>query len=90
MVTRPSGPPTIHAAAPICAAAITWIGPRALARAYQARTGRPAPTVASQRGSIASTVAWAMTVAGVVALVESLVIRALADPTARQARDEHR
>lgn len=56
---------------------MTWAGPRALAAAYRAGTGRPAPTAVSARYSVLTKVAWAMLVAGLVALVESVLVKEL-------------
>lgn len=56
---------------------MTWAGPRALAAAYRAGTGRPAPTASSARYSVLAKVAWALAVAGLVALAESLLVKEL-------------
>lgn len=76
--STPNPQKAVHAAAPFVTAAVTWAGPRALAAAYKAGTGRRAPTITSARYSVLSKVAWAMAVAGLVALAEAMIFRTIA------------
>ena len=74
---NPSAQTAVSVAAPIVTAAVTWVGPRVLGAAYRASTGRVAPTISSARYSLVSRVAWAMAVAGLVALTEALIFRTI-------------
>jgi hypothetical protein len=76
-MSNTSAQTAVHVAAPIVTAAVTWAGPRVLGAAYRAGTGRRAPTVTSARYSVLSKVAWAMAVAGLVALTEALIFQTI-------------
>lgn len=67
----------VRVAAPFVTAAVTWAGPRVLGAAYRAGTGRRAPSITSARYSTLSKVAWAMAVAGLVALTEAMIFKTI-------------
>jgi hypothetical protein len=70
---------TLRTVAPLLNFGLTWGVRKGMIKAYESRTGRPAPLVHTRNGSVLATVAWAASIAAVLALVETLVIRALAD-----------
>ena len=72
-------PSAVQVAAPFIAAAVTWGAPRVLGAAYQAGTGRRAPTISSRRYSLVAKVAWSMAVAGMVTLTQALIFQTIED-----------
>jgi hypothetical protein len=70
---------TLRTVAPLLNFGLTWGVRKGMIKAYESRTGRPAPLVHTRNGSVLATVAWAASIAAVLALVETLVIRALAE-----------
>lgn len=73
----PGGRQVARAAAPLITMGATWVVRKGMISVYESRTGKPAPLVGSRNGSIITRVAWAASVAAVIALVETLVMRAL-------------
>lgn len=69
----------LRTAAPLINLGASWAVRKGMMKAYEAKTGRPAPVVHSRNGSVIATVLWAAAVAATLALIETLVIRALAD-----------
>jgi hypothetical protein len=70
---------TLHAVAPLLNFGLTWGVRKAMIKTYESRTGRPAPMVHTRNGSVLETVLWAASIAAVLALIETMVIRTLAD-----------
>lgn len=68
-----------RAAAPLITMGATWAVRRAMISVYESRTGKPAPLMASRNGSVLTRVLWAASLAAVMTLVETLVVRALED-----------
>jgi hypothetical protein len=66
-----------RAAAPLIALATTWVVRKAMMKAYEGRTGKPAPVIYSRDASVASKVLWAATMAATVALIEIVVTQVL-------------
>lgn len=66
-------------AAPLVAMGATWAVRKALIKGFEAGTGRPAPVIHSREASVAAKIAWAATLAGVIALVEIVVWKVLDD-----------
>ncbi len=64
-------------AAPLIALATTWVVRKAMMKAYEGRTGKPAPVIYSRDASVVSKVLWAATMAATVALVEIVVTQVL-------------
>jgi hypothetical protein len=74
-----TAPSSVQFAAPLIAAAVTWGAPRVLGAAYQAGTGRRAPSITSTRYSLLAKVAWAMAVAGLVAVTQAVIFQTIED-----------
>ncbi len=72
-------PPMLTAAAPAISLGAAWAARKGLAKAYEARTGHPAPLVARSDASITRRILWAAAMAASVALIE-IVIWKLLDP----------
>jgi hypothetical protein len=70
---------TLRTVAPLLNLGLSWGVRKGMIKAYESRTGKPAPLVHTRNGSVLATVAWAASIAAVLALVETLVIRALAE-----------
>ena len=64
-------------AAPLIALGTTWVVRKAMMRAYEGRTGRPAPVIYNRDASVGSKVLWAATMAATVALIEIIVTQVL-------------
>jgi hypothetical protein len=62
-----------RAGAPFITLGSTWVVRKAMMRAYEARTGRPAPVVYSREASVVSKVLWAATMAATIAIIEVVV-----------------
>jgi len=75
--TTTSARTTARAAAPLISMGATWAVRKVMIRAYEARTGRPAPVIYSRDASLVSKVVWAAAMAGVIALVEVVVVQLL-------------
>ena len=71
--TPDPAPSLVHAAAPLFTLAGTWVVRKAMMKAYQARTGKPAPVVYSREASVVSKVLWAATMAATIALIEVVI-----------------
>jgi hypothetical protein len=66
-----------RSAAPLIALGTTWVVRKAMMKAYEGRTGKPAPVVYSREASVVSKVIWAATMAATVALIEIVVTQVL-------------
>jgi hypothetical protein len=75
----PSARTLARTTAPLIAMGASWAVRKAMVKAYEARTGKPAPVIYSREASVVSKVLWAATLAGVVALSEVVVWKMLAD-----------
>jgi hypothetical protein len=64
-------------AAPLVALGTTWVVRKAMMKAYEGRTGNPAPVIYSRDASIVSKVLWAATMAATVALIEIVIMQVL-------------
>jgi hypothetical protein len=76
----PAASPTrnmARTAAPLIALGTTWVVRKGMMKAYEGRTGRPAPVIYSRDASIVSKVLWAATMAATVALIEIVVMQVL-------------
>lgn len=70
---------TLQTVAPLLNFGAAWAVRKAMVKGYESRTGKPAPLVHTRNGSVVATVAWAAAVAATLALIETVIIRALAD-----------
>lgn len=57
----------------------TWAARKVLIKGYEAKTGKPAPLLASREASIVAKVVWAASLAAVLALVEAVIWKVLAE-----------
>jgi hypothetical protein len=66
-----------RATAPLIAMGATWAVRKGMISIYEARTGKPAPVIYSREASVVSKVVWAAAMAGVIAVVEVVVMQLL-------------
>ncbi|MGB7979248.1 MAG: DUF4235 domain-containing protein [Candidatus Nanopelagicales bacterium] len=60
-------------AAPAISLGVAWAARKGMSKAYEARTGNPAPIIARRDASIMRRILWASAMAATVALVEILI-----------------
>jgi len=66
-------------AVPLVSMGATWAARKGLMKGYEAKTGKPAPLLSSRDASIVSKVVWAASLAAVLALVEAVIWKLLAE-----------
>jgi hypothetical protein len=69
--------PLARVTAPLIAMGASWAVRKSMISIYEARTGKPAPVIYSREASLTSKVVWAAAMAGVIALVEVVVMQFL-------------
>ncbi len=62
-----------RATVPLITLAATWVARKAMINGYERSTGKKAPLIHSRNGSVLSKMAWAASMAAVVALIEVVV-----------------
>ncbi len=77
--TTTSNRTALRTAAPLITMGATWAVRKGMMKAYEARTGKPAPVVHSREASLASKVLWAAAMAGVIALIDVAIWSLLDD-----------
>ncbi|MCU0263105.1 MAG: hypothetical protein MUF09_05445 [Candidatus Nanopelagicales bacterium] len=63
----------LRTARPLITVGATWVVRKGMMKAYEARTGRPAPVIYSREASMLSKVLWAATMAATIAAIEIIV-----------------
>jgi hypothetical protein len=63
----------VRAAAPVLTLAGTWAVRKVMMKAYEARTGKPAPVIYSREASVVSKVLWAASMAATITLIEVVI-----------------
>ena len=60
----------LQTARPLITLGATWVVRKGMMKAYEARTGKPAPVIYSRDASMASKVLWASAMAATIAVIE--------------------
>ena len=69
----------LRTAAPLITMGATWAARKGMTKAYEARTGKPAPGIHSREAFVATKVLWAAAIAGIVALIDIAIWQLLDD-----------
>ena len=70
---------TARTLAPVLSMGATWAARKGMIKAYESKTGKPAPLVRSRQAPVLEKVLWAAAMSALIVLIEAIVWKAVGD-----------
>ena len=70
---------TARTLAPVLSMGATWAARKGMIKAYESRTGKPAPLVRSRQSPVLEKVLWAAAMSALIVLIEAIVWKAVGE-----------
>ena len=77
--TASSARSTARALAPVVQLGATWAARKGMIKAYESKTGKPAPLVRSRQAPVLEKVLWAAAMSALIVLIEAIVWKAVGE-----------
>ena len=70
---------TARSLAPVISMGATWAARKGMIKAYESKTGKPAPLVRSRQAPVLEKVLWAAAMSALIVLIEAIVWQAIGE-----------
>lgn len=70
---------TARTLAPVLSMGATWAARKGMIKAYESKTGKPAPLVRSRQAPVLEKVLWAAAMSALIVLIEAIVWKAVGE-----------